>query len=133
MAACHKCFAIYKYSSSKGNAQLNKHICARNKLKLVKGQTSLSFLSNSKVGSCQSTQQPKLSQNDHRSLQMNAMNAAALDSSPLSRYEKEGMKIMLKSAARFRARYEENFDLLQHMVDRTNLTRNYLPKRHEEV
>jgi hypothetical protein len=23
MAACHKCFTIYKYSSSKGNAQLN--------------------------------------------------------------------------------------------------------------
>ena len=36
---------------------------------------------------------------------MNAINAAALDSSPLSRYGNEGMKIMLRSAARFGARY----------------------------
>ena len=112
---------------------LNKHSCARNKLKLVKGQTSLSFLSNSKVGSSQSTQEPKLGQNDHHSLQMNAINAAALGSSLLLRYEKEGMKIMLKSAARCGALYGENFNLSQHIVDRTNLTGNYLPKHHEEV
>lgn len=91
MAACHKCFTIYKYSSSKGNAQLNKHICARDKLKLAKGQTSLNFLSNSKVDSSRSAPRLKLSQNDHQSLQMHAVNAAALDSSPLSSYEKEGM------------------------------------------
>jgi hypothetical protein len=64
---------------------------------------------------------------------MHAINAAALDASPLSRYEKEGMKMMLRTAARFGARYGENFDLSQHIVDRTNLTRTFLPKRHEEV
>ena len=61
---------------------------------------------------------------------MNAINAAALDSSSLGN---EGMKIMLRSAARFGARYGEHFDLSQHIVDSTNLTQNYLPKRHEEV
>ena len=92
MAACHKCFTIYKYSSTKGYTQLNKHVCARDKLRLTKWQSTLHF-SNSKVGSSQSTQQPKLSQSEHQSLQMNAINAAALDSSPLSRYGNEGMKI----------------------------------------
>ncbi|CAB3982065.1 zinc finger BED domain-containing 1-like [Paramuricea clavata] len=133
MAVCHKCFTIYKYSSSKGNAQLNKHVCPKDMLKRVKGQSTLDFLGKSKVGSSQSTSQVKLSKHDHQSLQINAINAAALDSSPLSRYEKEGMKIMFRTAARFGARYGENFDLAQHIVDRTNLTRNYLPKRHEDV
>lgn len=132
MAVCQKCFTVYKYSSSKGNAQLNKHVCPNDKLK-QKGQKVLNFQGKSEFVSSQSTRPIKLSQSDHESLQMNAINAAALDSSPLCRYEKEGMKIMLGTAARFGARYGENIDVAQHIVDRTNLTRNYLPKRHEEV
>ena len=64
---------------------------------------------------------------------MIAINAAALDSSPLAEYDKEGMQTMLRTAVKFGAKYGENFDLTKLIVDRTNLRRNYLPKLHDQV
>lgn len=130
LVAFHKCHMVYRYSSTKGNAQLNRHTCS--KLQATKCQRTLSFFSKS-TSDTSSTPKVKLSPQDHQSVQMIAINAAALDSSPLSQYDKEGMQTMLRTAAKFGAKYGENFDLAKHIVDRTNLTRNYLPKRHDEV
>ena len=122
---------VYRYSSAKGNVQLNRHICSKMS-QATKGQPTLSFFSKS-TSETSSMPKVKLSQQDQQSLQMDAVNAAALDSSPLSQYDKEGMQTMLRTAAKFGAKYGENFDLTKHIVGRTNLTRNYLPKRHDEV
>ena len=130
LAACRECHMVYRYSSTKGNAQLNRHTCSN--LQATKGQRTLSFFSKS-TSDTSSTPKVKLSPQDHQSVQMISINAAALDLNPLSQYDKEGMQTMLRTAVKFGAKYGENFDLTKHIVDRTNLTRNYLPKRHDEV
>ena len=43
------------------------------------------------------------------------------------------MLSMTSMTASYATGYGEHFDLSQHIVDSTNLTQNYLPKRHEEV
>ena len=117
---------VYKCSSAKGNAQLNKHICSTSKL--PKGQTTLK---------CSSTVEDKppvkITEAEKESLQIDAIDAAALDFSPLSSFQKDGIKQLLRTAARLGAKYGEDLDLTEHIVDRTILTRNYLPKRHEEI
>lgn len=99
----------------------------------MKGQTPLNFLGKLKVGSTQSTPHVKLSQHNHQTLQMNAINAAALDSSPLSRYEKERTKIVKNGSKVWDTIRRKLQSYTQHIIDRTNLTGNYLPKRDEEV
>lgn len=126
LAACYKCKRVYKYCSGKGNAQLNKHTC--NTTKLAKGQTTLKFFS-----AVQDTPQIKLSKAEEEALQTDAIDAAALDFSPLSSYGKESIKQLLKTAARLGAKYGGHLDLTQHIAHRTSLTRNYLPKRHEQI
>ena len=126
LAACYECKMVYKCSSAKGNAQLNKHICSTSKL--PKGQTTLK---------CSSTVEDKppvkITEAEKESLQIDAIDAAALDFSPLSSFQKDGIKQLLRTAARLGAKYGEDLDLTEHIVDRTILTRNYLPKRHEEI
>ncbi len=126
LAACYKCKTVYKYSFAKGNAQLNKHICVNSKL--PKGQTTLKF---SLAG--QEKPEIKLTKAEEEALQIDTIDAAAIDFSPLSSYGKDGIKQLLKTAARLGAKYGEHLDLSRHIVHRTTLTRNYLPKRHEEI
>ena len=126
LAACYKCKTVYKYSSAKGNAQLNKHICGNSTL--PKGQTTLNIYSTG-----QEKSQIKLTKAEVEALQINAIDAAAMDFSPLSSYQKDGIKQLLKTAVKLGSKYGERLDLSQHIVHRTILTRNYLPKRHEKI
>jgi hypothetical protein len=126
LAACYKCKTVYKYSSTKGNAQLNKHICGNSTL--PKGQTTLNIYSTG-----QEKSQIKLTKAEVEALQINAIDAAAMDFSPLSSYQKDGIKQLLKTAVKLGSKYGERLDLSQHIVHRTILTRNYLPKRHEKI
>ena len=48
LAACHECNMVYRYSSTTGNAQLNRHTCS--KLQATKGQRTLNFFSKSTCG-----------------------------------------------------------------------------------
>ena len=81
----------------------------------------------------QEKSQIKLTKAEVEALQIDAIDAAAMDFSPLSSYKKDGIKQLLKTAVKLGAKYGERLDLSQHIVHRTILTRNYLPKRHEEI
>ncbi len=77
--------------------------------------------------------QIKLIKAEEDALQIDAIDAAAIDFSPLSSYGEDGIKQLLKTAARLGAKYGEHLDLSQLIVHRTTLSRNYLPKRHKEI
>ena len=75
--------------------------------------------------------QIKLTKSEEEALQVDVVDASALDFSPLSSYGKHGIKQLLKTAVQLGAKYGEHLDPSQHIVHRTNLS--YLPKRHEEI
>ena len=67
------------------------------------------------LSSGQGKSQIKLTKSEEEALQTNAVDAAALDFSPLSSYGKDGIKQLLKTAVLLGAKYGEHLDLSQHI------------------